>query len=108
MLPEPTQILNPIPATPVDDESDEDRARVIEETLRSFSTPAHVVEIRRGPSVTFFGVEPDFVESRTGKTRVRVSNIVRLSDDLALALKASRIRIQAPVPGQRICRSGSS
>ncbi len=99
-LPEPSEMLNPIPAVPVDEESDEDRARVIEETLRSFSTPAHVVEIRRGPSVTLFGVEPDFVESRTGKTRVRVSNIVRLSDDLALALKASRIRIQAPVPGK--------
>ncbi|MGB4595430.1 MAG: DNA translocase FtsK [Anaerolineaceae bacterium] len=100
VLPEPSEMLNPIPAVPFDEESDEDRARVIEETLRSFSTPAHVVEIRRGPSVTLFGVEPDFVESRTGKTRVRVSNIVRLSDDLALALKASRIRIQAPVPGK--------
>jgi S-DNA-T family DNA segregation ATPase FtsK/SpoIIIE len=100
VLPEPSEMLNPVPEAPVDDESDEDRARVIEETLRSFSTPAHVVEIRRGPSVTLFGVEPDFVESRSGKTRVRVSNIARLSDDLALALKASRIRIQAPVPGK--------
>lgn len=100
VLPEPSEMLDPVLAVPVDEESDEDRARVIEETLRSFSTPAHVVEIRRGPSVTLFGVEPDFVESRTSKTRVRVSNIVRLSDDLALALKASRIRIQAPVPGK--------
>ena len=100
VLPEPTEMLDPIPEAPIDGESDEDRARVIEETLRSFSTPAHVVEIRRGPTVTLFGVEPDFIESRSGRTRVRVSNIVRLSDDLALALKASRIRVKAPVPGK--------
>lgn len=99
-LPDPIQVLNPVEAAPSDQESDEDRARVIEETLRSFSTPGHVVEIRRGPTITMFGVEPDFVESRTGRTRVRVGNIVRLSDDLAMALRASRIRIQAPVPGK--------
>lgn len=100
VLPDPHEMLSPIPAMPMNEESDEDRARVIEETLRSFSSPGHVVEIRHGPSVTLFGVEPDYVESRTGKVRVRVSNITRLSDDLALALKASRIRIQAPVPGK--------
>ncbi|MFZ3151527.1 MAG: DNA translocase FtsK 4TM domain-containing protein [Anaerolineaceae bacterium] len=100
ILPDPEEILDPVASAPIDDESDQDRARVIEETLRSFSTPAHVVEIRRGPTITLFGVEPDFVESRNGKTRVRVSNIVRLADDIAMALKASRIRIQAPVPGK--------
>ncbi len=73
---------------------------MIEETLRSFNAPGKVVEIRRGPTITMFGVEPEYNESRTGRTRVRVSNITRLSDDLAMALKASRIRIQAPVPGK--------
>lgn len=100
ILPNPEEILTPAREVPLDEESDLDRARVIEETLRSFSTPGHVVEIRRGPAVTLFGVEPDFVESRTGKTRVRVGNITKLGDDIALALKASRIRIQAPVPGK--------
>ena len=100
VLPDPEEILAPAREVPLDEESDLDRARVIEETLRSFSTPGHVVEIRRGPAVTLFGVEPDFVESRTGKTRVRVGNITKLGDDIALALKASRIRIQAPVPGK--------
>ncbi len=76
------------------------RARVIEETLASFGAPSHVVEIHRGPSITQFGVEPDFIESRGGRMRVRVSKIVALADDLALALAASRIRIQAPVPGR--------
>ncbi len=100
ILPEPEEILNPVQKAPVDEESDEDKARVIEETLRSFNAPGKVVEIRRGPTITMFGVEPEFNENRTGRTRVRVSNITRLGDDLAMALKASRIRIQAPVPGK--------
>ena len=100
IMPEPEEILNPVQKAPVDEESDEDKARVIEETLRSFNAPGKVVEIRRGPTITMFGVEPEYNENRTGRTRVRVSNITRLGDDLAMALKASRIRIQAPVPGK--------
>ena len=83
-----------------DDEVDRERAQVIEETLSSFGAPARVVEINRGPTITQFGVEPDFVESRSGRTRVRVSKISSLADDLALALAARTIRIQAPVPGK--------
>ncbi|HUF37362.1 MAG TPA: DNA translocase FtsK 4TM domain-containing protein [Anaerolineales bacterium] len=82
------------------DEYDRMNARVIEDTLASFGAPAKVVEIRHGPAITMFGVEPDFIESRAGKTRVRVSKIANLADDLALALAASTIRIQAPVPGE--------
>lgn len=100
ILPVPMQVLAPIKAAPADEEDDEHRARVIEETLRSFSTPARVVEIKRGPTITLFGVEPDYIESRGGRTKVRVSNIVRLADDLAMALRASQIRIQAPVPSK--------
>ena len=80
---------------------DLERASLIEETLADFGAPGHVVEILRGPSVTMFGVEPDFVENRSGNhIRVRVSKIVSLSDDLKLSLAATRIRIQAPVPGR--------
>lgn len=100
VLPNPDEILEPAIEPTDDGENDRQRARVIEETLRSFGAPAHVVDIRRGPTITLFGVEPDFVESRNGKTRVRVSKITSLADDLALALAASRIRIQAPVPGK--------
>ncbi len=80
---------------------DLERARIIEETLSDFSAPGHVVEILRGPAVTMFGVEPDFLENRSGNhIRVRVSKIVSLADDLKLSLAATRIRIQAPVPGR--------
>ena len=99
-MPVAAQLLDPVQSAPVDNESDEDRARVIEETLLSFNAPANVVEIRRGPTITMFGVEPDYIETRTGKTKVRVNKITSLADDLAMALKASRIRMQAPVPGK--------
>lgn len=98
--PEPTEVLDPVKAAPVDMESDEDRARVIEETLRAFNARGKVVEIRRGPTITMFGVEPEFIENRSGKTRVRVNKITSLANDLAMALKASNIRMQAPVPGK--------
>lgn len=93
-------ILDPATPAAVQTNVDHERGRLIEETLASFGTPAHVVEISRGPAVTQFGVEPDFIETRNGRMRVRVSKIVSLADDLALALAAPRIRIQAPVPGR--------
>jgi len=100
VLPDPDQILDPSIKPPDNEENDQHRARVIEETLRSFGAPAKVVKIRHGPTITLFGVEPSFIETRNGRTRVRVSKIVALADDLALALAAARIRIQAPVPGK--------
>jgi S-DNA-T family DNA segregation ATPase FtsK/SpoIIIE len=84
---------------PVNEEFIQQRARLIAETLASFGAPVQVVEINRGPTITQFGVEPLFVETRTGRTKVRVNKIASLADDLALALAAPRIRIQAPVPG---------
>jgi len=98
--PNPETILEAgVPAANTSD-IEQHRARIIEETLQSFGAPAHIVEIHRGPVITQFGVEPDFVESRSGKTRVRVGKIASLADDLALALSARTVRIQAPVPGK--------
>ncbi|GMV34734.1 MAG: cell division protein FtsK [Chloroflexi bacterium] len=99
-LPDLTDILDAGIETSANDEFIQQRARLIEDTLASFGAPAQVVEISRGPTITQFGVEPLFLESRGGvRTRVRVSKIASLADDLALALAAQRIRIQAPVPG---------
>ena len=100
VLPALADILDEGGEVTYDDDIDRQRARVIEETLGSFGAPARVVEISRGPTITQFGVEPDFIESRSGRTRVRVGKIASLADDLALALSARRIRIQAPVPGK--------
>jgi S-DNA-T family DNA segregation ATPase FtsK/SpoIIIE len=98
-LPDVKNILDPGSAPSVNEEFIQQRARLIQETLASFGAPVQVVEINRGPTITQFGVEPLFVETRNGRTRVRVSKISSLVDDLALALAAPRIRIQAPVPG---------
>jgi S-DNA-T family DNA segregation ATPase FtsK/SpoIIIE len=80
-------------------------AGLIEKTLLEFGIPSRVVGYRVGPTVTQFAVEPGFVE-RAGpdgevtRQKVRVSQISALSRDLALALSAERLRIEAPVPGQ--------
>jgi S-DNA-T family DNA segregation ATPase FtsK/SpoIIIE len=100
VLPKASDILEPPEAPKINEEFIAKRARLIEETLASFGAPCQVIEISRGPTVTMFGVEPLFIESRAGQTRVRVSKITSLADDLALALAAPRIRIQAPVPGR--------
>jgi len=83
------------------------RSQVIEETLSGFGVPAKVVEVRQGPAITQFGVEPGYVErvTRNGhkeRRRVRVGRISTLAKDLALALAASPIRIEAPVPGRSV------
>jgi S-DNA-T family DNA segregation ATPase FtsK/SpoIIIE len=79
------------------------RVQIIERTLESFGVPARVVEVNQGPVITQFGIEPGFVTGRGGKqTKVKVSKISSLADDLALALAASPIRIEAPVPGRAI------
>jgi S-DNA-T family DNA segregation ATPase FtsK/SpoIIIE len=100
VLPQIEEILDAGVEVQIDDDYDRQRAQVIEETLQVFNAPASVVEINRGPTITQFGVEPDFIESRGRRTRVRVGKIAALADDLALAMAATRIRIEAPVPGK--------
>jgi len=79
-------------------------AGLIEKTLADFGLPASVVDFRTGPTVTQFAVEPGYIEQvgtngKARKNKVRVSQISALADDLALALSAPRLRIEAPVPG---------
>ncbi len=83
------------------------KLRIIEDTLHSFGVPAKVVGVNQGPTVTQFGVEPGYFERRDRDGRitsrkVRVSKISSLSKDLALALAAAPIRIEAPVPGRSV------
>jgi len=98
----------------------EKRADLIQEALASYGVDAKVVQINVGPTVTQFGVEPGWdrkykeIKERdkdgnvkvrmeeVSKTRVKVDRISALASDLALALAASSIRIEAPVPGKSI------
>ena len=75
-------------------------AQLIESTLHDFNTPVRVVHVESGPTVTQFGLEPLYLERAGKKRKVRVNRIVSLADDLALALAAPSVRIEAPVPGQ--------
>ncbi|USS85533.1 DNA translocase FtsK [Fructilactobacillus myrtifloralis] len=67
---------------------------VLRSTLQSFGIDAQVKDVRIGPSVTEYELEPAI--------GVKVSKIVNLSDDLALALAAKDIRIEAPIPGKSL------
>ncbi|MNH81255.1 DNA translocase SpoIIIE [compost metagenome] len=67
-------------------------ARKLEATLESFGVRAKVLEVVRGPAVTRYEIQPDI--------GVKVSRIVNLTDDIALALAAKDIRMEAPIPGK--------
>lgn len=69
-----------------------DNAAKLERTFQSFGVKAKVTQVHLGPAVTKYEVHPD--------VGVKVSKIVSLSDDLALALAAKDIRIEAPIPGK--------
>ncbi|WP_432359246.1 DNA translocase FtsK [Sporosarcina sp. UB5] len=83
--------------TPSNDQSAEynsihANAQKLERTFLSFGVKATVTQVHLGPAVTKYEVLPD--------TGVKVSRIVSLADDIALALAASDIRIEAPIPGK--------
>ncbi len=69
----------------------EEKAGLIEETLTNFKVSASVREVHPGPAVTLFTLKPG--------AGVKVRKITELQNDLALALAAPSIRIEAPVPG---------
>ncbi len=85
----------PSPSDETDSEMDiEEGIRLVEETLASFKIDAKVVNVKRGPVITRYEVQP--------APGIRVSRIVNLADDLALALAAIDVRVEAPVPGKSV------
>lgn len=67
-------------------------AKKIEETMKNFGIDASIIQINKGPSITCYELQP--------APGVKVSRIVNLSDDLALNLATSDIRVEAPIPGK--------
>ena len=103
-LPELDLLLNEQTSKP-DERNINLTAGLIEKTLAEFGIPARVIGFQVGPTVTQFAVEPGFVEKVSGeeeikRQKVRVAQIAALSRDLALALSAPSLRIEAPVPGR--------
>ena len=72
----------------------EEGVRRVEETLASFRIEAKVTQVKKGPVVTRYEVQP--------APGIRVSRITNLADDLALALAAIDVRVEAPVPGKSV------
>ncbi|MBN1643629.1 MAG: DNA translocase FtsK, partial [Dehalococcoidales bacterium] len=116
----PIDILDDTSEVEIGQADNMQRAKRIEEALKSYGVEAKVIQINAGPTVTQFGVEPGWdiktrevkekdkdgaIQTRleeVSRTRVKVDKITSLANDLALALAASSIRIEAPVPGKAI------
>ena len=116
----PIEILDRSPEIEFSEADNVQRASLIEEALASYGVDTKVVQINSGPTVTQFGIEPGwdrkFKEikekdengvikvslAEVSKTRVKVDRITSLANDMALALAAPSIRIEAPVPGKSI------
>jgi len=77
------------PVSPVELDASAD---LLEETLRSFGVEGEVKDVRPGPVVTTFEYQPG--------SGIRVNQIVQRSDDLALAMRARSLRMEAPIPGK--------
>jgi DNA segregation ATPase FtsK/SpoIIIE, S-DNA-T family len=102
----PLTILLAESAVRADDRTINQTAGLIMKTLADFGIPATVIGYRVGPSVTQFAVQPGFIkkpgsdEEDLLQMKVRVAQIASLQKDIALALSAQRLRIEAPVPGK--------
>lgn len=95
-LPDPEGLLSD-PSGPMDRMSDDElkaQSEVLSRALMSFGIEGTVTEVRPGPVVTMYEFEP--------APGTKVSRIVNLADDLALALKATSLRIVAPLPGKSV------
>ncbi len=110
----PVDVLDKPKELELNREEIDKRARLIEEALDSYGVEGKVVQINSGPTVTQFGVEPGWIrkyrkviddkgderQEEVSRTRIRVDRITALGNDLALALAAPSIRIEAPIPGK--------
>jgi len=89
----PITILNDPPKSQsVSKKTVQEKGKLLEATLRNFNVDAKVTQIRIGPAVTQYEVQP--------AQGVKVNKIVNLSNDIALNLAAKDIRIEAPIPGK--------
>lgn len=92
-LPSPSLLADPIKHTQQREKSQiQKTVRMLEETFQSFGVHAKITKAHVGPAVTKYEVYPE--------AGVKVSRIISLQDDLALALAAQDIRIEAPIPGK--------
>jgi len=92
--PPPLELLEPPPSFPMHEHEAKisARAMLVERTLLDFGYQVRVVQIDTGPVITQFEIELE--------AGLRVSRIIGLADDLAIALAVPSVRIVAPIPGK--------
>ncbi|MEY8415805.1 DNA translocase FtsK 4TM domain-containing protein [Tissierella praeacuta] len=84
--------------SPISNQDGDDRkeilnnAKIIEETMKNFGIDATITQINKGPTITCYELQPS--------PGIKLSKIVSLSDNIALSLASSDIRIEAPIPGK--------
>jgi len=90
----PVGLLKPPPASELKRTREElqDNAEVLRRKLQDFEVDGRIVQVSPGPIITSYEFEP--------APGIKVSQVVNLSDDLALALKAAAVRIVGPIPGR--------
>jgi len=90
----PTTLLDPPPprVMDIDEKGLRENAARLTEKLAAYGVQGRVDEIHPGPVVTMYEMEP--------QAGTKVSKIAALSDDLAMALAAQKVRIVAPIPGK--------
>jgi len=102
-LPQLNAVLNDWERVTDSDELIRNQGRLIQETLALFGVPADFEGAYKGPSVTQYLIKPGYIERKIGnenqRVKVKVAKIAALSNDLALALAAPSVRIEAPIPG---------
>jgi S-DNA-T family DNA segregation ATPase FtsK/SpoIIIE len=99
----PLTSFQDVELNPPDEEEINRNVVLIENTLLEFEIDVDVVDVKVGPTVTQYAVQP-FRETTSGEgeisiQRTRLSKIASLSSDLALTLSAKRLRLEIPVPG---------
>lgn len=96
-------LFQDIELNPPDEEEINKNVVLIENTLLEFDIDIDVVDVKVGPTVTQYAVQPfkqtTSNEGETAVQRTRLSKIAALSNDLALSLSAKRLRLEIPVPG---------
>lgn len=88
-----TTLLDPIPQHMRGDKEDlKKEGEKLIETLNNFNIPCNILQINKGPTITRYEIQP--------APGIKVSRITGLSNDIALALATSDIRMEAPIPGK--------
>lgn len=92
----PISLLNPVSeeASSIDKNSILMNSKILENKLKDFGVTGKVTEVHPGPVITMYEFEP--------APGVKINQIVNLSDDLSLALRALSVRIVAPIPGKAV------